>query len=538
MDSPIGNAMVLRMVSERGRRVTPPMRGLHRKKQLFPLVQERHYTALITERLQGFIRALEPNAIAIAQRWGKTHDGIADDLGDLQNQAAKISEQFFGRDLAKEIAGVGQEIDLFQGEQFNRFAELAIGQRWDTSGSAVSVQAVQAWAQANQSLVKSLEGDAINRLNAIVSDGVQNGNSWQYIQKKIQALSDEMPREKAQLLAIDQIGKLNSALERSAHLDAGIQYYVWQITGDSKVRESHALMAGLVCDWNDATVYSDDGGKNWKKRTASMPKGHPGQDIRCRCTAAPFFDLLFAEAAEVAQKRINIPEYTAPVVQDPAELPKIPQSFQERLMASSERVKSVSGYRDLSNLPYPELPYRELAEKAHAPVIQRLAQTNPEMVAQATAAANEYVADAKRYNAPLRGDRKLTPEIVNEISALAELISQNRLTYDIALYRGISYGNWKIGDVVSNNGFSSFSSAEAHARTFLEGLETKYLLRLVAGDGAPIAPIATKTDTASVQFNVREKEFLGIPGMGLRVLATSQHPVDPKTVILDVEVVP
>ena len=50
-------------------------------------------------------------------------------------------------------------------------------------------------------------------------------------------------------------------------------------------------MQGLLCKWADPNVYSDDKGKTWKARTAEMPHNHPGDDIMCRCRAAPFIDI-------------------------------------------------------------------------------------------------------------------------------------------------------------------------------------------------------------------------------------------------------
>jgi len=38
-------------------------------------------------------------------------------------------------------------------------------------------------------------------------------------------------------------------------------------------------MEGIVCKWADPTVYSDYGGKTWKKRTKDMPKVHPGEEM-------------------------------------------------------------------------------------------------------------------------------------------------------------------------------------------------------------------------------------------------------------------
>lgn len=45
----------------------------------------------------------------------------------------------------------------------------------------------------------------------------------------------------------------------------------------------------MLCKYSDPTVYSDDGGKTWKKRsTIGAFIGKPGEDYQCRCLALPY----------------------------------------------------------------------------------------------------------------------------------------------------------------------------------------------------------------------------------------------------------
>ena len=64
--------------------------------------------------------------------------------------------------------------------------------------------------------------------------------------------------------------------------------YTWVSMIDGVTRDEHRSLNGMVCRWNDDTVYSDDGGRTWRKRTGDMFVGQPGQDYNCRCTAVPF----------------------------------------------------------------------------------------------------------------------------------------------------------------------------------------------------------------------------------------------------------
>lgn len=71
--------------------------------------------------------------------------------------------------------------------------------------------------------------------------------------------------------------------------------YVWDTSGDERVRESHAVMEGLLCRWDDATVCSYDGGRTWVPRPAGAVLMHPGMDYQCRCCADAWFNELLDE---------------------------------------------------------------------------------------------------------------------------------------------------------------------------------------------------------------------------------------------------
>lgn len=110
---------------------------------------------------------------------------------------------------------------------------------------------------------------------------------------------------RAKVLARDQTAKMNTSLSAIRQREVGIDLYVWRTMQDERVvgtpgglykkinpkHKNHYLMEGKVCKWDDPTVYSDDKGKTWKKRTEQMPKNHPGDDIMCRCRPAPYIDI-------------------------------------------------------------------------------------------------------------------------------------------------------------------------------------------------------------------------------------------------------
>lgn len=110
---------------------------------------------------------------------------------------------------------------------------------------------------------------------------------------------------RAKVLARDQTSKMNTSISAIRQTNLGIDTYIWKTVEDervvgrpggkypkiTKLHRNHWMMQGLLCKWDDPTVYSDDKGKTWKKRLQQMPQNHPGVDIMCRCRAAPYIDI-------------------------------------------------------------------------------------------------------------------------------------------------------------------------------------------------------------------------------------------------------
>lgn len=84
---------------------------------------------------------------------------------------------------------------------------------------------------------------------------------------------------RAELIARDQILKLNGQIDRQRQMGLGITRYRWRTSRDERVRESHALLENSVQDWNAPP------------EVAPGRYEHPGGDYQCRCIAEPVIDL-------------------------------------------------------------------------------------------------------------------------------------------------------------------------------------------------------------------------------------------------------
>ena len=130
--------------------------------------------------------------------------------------------------------------------------------------------AVNEAVAANVSLIKSIPDQYFNSVQAAVLSGIQEGKSIAEITKAVKKLGNSTDA-RAELIAQDQLGKINGRLTQLRQQKMGITHYYWATSRDERVRHSHRLRNGRLFAWDKPP---DD--------------GHPGIPIRCRCTAIPY----------------------------------------------------------------------------------------------------------------------------------------------------------------------------------------------------------------------------------------------------------
>lgn len=129
------------------------------------------------------------------------------------------------------------------------------------------------WVASNVSLIKDMPQKYLTQVEQIVRSGVSQGLGVRGIATQLESI-EGVDRRRAKLIASDQIGKANAALTQHRQQDLGIDEYVWRSSNDSRVRPTHAEANGQTFKW---------------AKPPSFTGGHPGQAVRCRCTAAAVF---------------------------------------------------------------------------------------------------------------------------------------------------------------------------------------------------------------------------------------------------------
>jgi len=95
--------------------------------------------------------------------------------------------------------------------------------------------------------------------------------------------------------------EINQNLKRLAKenmermVSTGLKMYVWETSGDERVKASCKKMDGKLCLWADPTVYSRNKGRDWIPRPKGAVMAHPGFYEGCRCTALSYEPELLGE---------------------------------------------------------------------------------------------------------------------------------------------------------------------------------------------------------------------------------------------------
>lgn len=174
-------------------------------------------------------------------------------------EVANIAEKFAGR------------INRHQREQLARQARAALGQDVFLHDQNVPTL-VKGFVTENVSLIKNIPREVSSRIEKLATRAVQEGRLHKDVAKELEA-EFGLPRERAKLIARDQVGKLYGQINKSRQKQLGIERFIWRTVNDRRVRSKHKALEGKMFEWDNP------------------PKeGIPGQPIRCRCNAEPVFD--------------------------------------------------------------------------------------------------------------------------------------------------------------------------------------------------------------------------------------------------------
>jgi SPP1 gp7 family putative phage head morphogenesis protein len=190
----------------------------------------------------------------LLERWlGGNPAGPAIDTtaGQVDRFALGQLRQVLAIDLRREVPGMQDIIDQFR---------------------EANIQLIESGIMAPKEAVQ-LRNGLLPDVSEVIEQAHAQGLRVEELQAKLVqrfGVSDA----RAELIARDQVLKLNGEVSRHRQRQAGIVQYIWSTSRDMKVRPSHAELEGKTFDIN----------------TPPLIEGrplHPGEDYQCRCIAAP-----------------------------------------------------------------------------------------------------------------------------------------------------------------------------------------------------------------------------------------------------------
>lgn len=135
---------------------------------------------------------------------------------------------------------------------------------------------VQDFIAENVKLVKSVGFDQLDKLRTIISEHTGAGGTVQPLRNKLMDAFG-LTRQRANLIARDQILKAAGKTNELRQKQVGITGYTWSTSHDERVRPDHAALDGETFSWSDPPVVDEKSGR----------RAHPGLDYCCRCVAIP-----------------------------------------------------------------------------------------------------------------------------------------------------------------------------------------------------------------------------------------------------------
>ncbi|HHH1326031.1 TPA: phage minor head protein [Yersinia enterocolitica] len=269
-----------------------------RRRKMRPPTPSKRVEVWYRDRLTEFINSMTQMVIDELERPTLTDApdtpalSITARLSRIMQRLASISVE----EIASRIAsGLVSRANFQNKEQTQRTYSEAFG--IDLTGMLGDGAIREKMADAvreNVGLITSIQTDFINDINDINDIGekvfgnlLEGGRSENLI--NIIRERGDVTLSRAKFIARDQTSKLNAELTEARSNALGLDVYEWSGTGDERERKSHFVLNGMLCKYSDPTVYSDDGGKTWKKRSSiGAFIGKPGEDYQCRCLSLPY----------------------------------------------------------------------------------------------------------------------------------------------------------------------------------------------------------------------------------------------------------
>ncbi len=233
---------------------------------------QRMYVDKIIDAVNTYLIPELPAIVAAADRLrpdrmdAVTHPQLIEEAINAINQSLDVTYVSPQNIVAK----IAFQTQIFNKKQWQKITKAVFGV--DVFYDEPWLQAeMLSFANTNVALIKSIRVKSVSDIERITYEGVRSGRRAEDIAVDIRKQYG-VTRNRAKLIARDQVSKFNGQLTRLRQMDAGVNTFRWSTAGDRRVRPQHDLLEGRVFSWNDPPSI-----------------GFPGEPIQCRCIGEPIF---------------------------------------------------------------------------------------------------------------------------------------------------------------------------------------------------------------------------------------------------------
>lgn len=247
----------------------------------FPRTAERRYerelVRTVNEALSTIKEVLYPQLDGLIREQRATDprfDSYIEDLAALIGRIKVIfGEKVKPIDIERNAQDMANSVDNINKATFERQFNQVTGVKPFLSEPWLAAELSNS-VQQNVTLITTMHTDYFKNVEFEVLNGFQKGLTTREIQKRI-IKKTGASKNRARLIARDQISKLNSTLATKRATGAGVKKFRWSTSQDERVRASHQEVNNKIFTYKAGA--SIDGASNVL----------PGQPINCRCVAIP-----------------------------------------------------------------------------------------------------------------------------------------------------------------------------------------------------------------------------------------------------------
>ena len=243
--------------------------------QIYPKSIERQYQKALVDYVVRYNELLKKILYPRLSRFELEYnnDSYAIETRDVTTQIENtLAIEYSANVLNRLTYSVALSANSFNGKQVKKVLRKMVGVDLFLGDKKLTSQ-MDDFVIENVDLIKTIPKEYSKRVRNVIATGARNGYTSDSVAFELQK-QFKITKNRAKLIARDQLGKFNGQMTRIRYNDVGITEYRWKTSLDERVRSSHANR------------------ENKKFSFINPPSGgNPGEPIQCRCWAEPVIEL-------------------------------------------------------------------------------------------------------------------------------------------------------------------------------------------------------------------------------------------------------